>query len=77
MGTRAMRLLGLVVVCTGLSCSIIVDTDGIDSGCGDRKKLCGGTCVSVGDPSYGCSSQPETSTKSNVRHGIRATGARR
>jgi hypothetical protein len=56
MATRARRCFGLIGLCGALSCSLIVDTDGIDSGCGDRKKLCAGNCVSVDDPSYGCDS---------------------
>jgi hypothetical protein len=44
----------LFAVSAALSCSLIVDTDEVDSGCGPGKKFCSGTCVDVGDPSYGC-----------------------
>ena len=37
-----------------LACSLVVDTSEIDSGCGDGKKFCAGTCVGVDDPAYGC-----------------------
>lgn len=54
MSKRSSRCFGFIAVFAALSCSIIVKTDEIDSGCGSDKKLCLGECVDVGDPAYGC-----------------------
>jgi hypothetical protein len=36
-------------------CSIAVNADEIDKGCGEGRKLCGeGNCVRIDDPAYGC-----------------------
>jgi hypothetical protein len=36
-------------------CSVLVDADDIDQGCGAGQKLCGqGHCVRIDDPAYGC-----------------------
>ncbi len=54
MSKLASRWFGLFAVFAVLSCSLIVDTEEIDSGCGAGKKFCSGSCVNVSDPAYGC-----------------------
>jgi hypothetical protein len=54
MAKLARRWLGLFGVLAALSCSFIVETEEISSGCGIGKKFCFGDCVDADDPAYGC-----------------------
>lgn len=53
------KLLRLVLVPLGLSlagaCSLAVDADELDEGCGAGTKACGAQCVLLSDPEYSCS----------------------
>jgi hypothetical protein len=47
-------------LCIGLisisACSLLVDTDAVDSGCTAEQKWCEGSCVARDNAAYGCSS---------------------
>jgi hypothetical protein len=40
-----------------LGCTLLVDVDDLNSGCGEDQKECDGACVSRTDPRYGCASE--------------------
>jgi hypothetical protein len=50
----APRSYTLAVLAALSGCSLLVDTSGIDAGCGDGMKYCDEKCVSVSEPFYGC-----------------------
>jgi hypothetical protein len=49
------RLLTASIALGVFACSFIVETERIDEGCPSGTKFCGGKCVGVNDPAYGCS----------------------
>ena len=57
MSRALQRMLGFSVIFGVLACSLIVETDEIDSGCEPTTKFCAGRCVKVSDPTYGCKSE--------------------
>ena len=55
---RPFRRWAVLVACLGvLACSIAIDTSEIDAGCPAGAKLCGGACVRIDDPAYGCTNR--------------------
>ncbi|HEX6274332.1 MAG TPA: hypothetical protein VFZ53_14925 [Polyangiaceae bacterium] len=54
MSPALRRMCGVSSLFGVLACSLLVETDVIDEGCPANTKFCGGACVSVDDPAYGC-----------------------
>ena len=48
------RLLTVAALAGAIACSLLVDTSGINEGCGPGMKECPVGCVSKNDPFYGC-----------------------
>lgn len=57
-GAPLLRSIGAsVVLAVGLisSCTVTREIDDLTAGCPDDKKFCGGECVPIEDPNFGCS----------------------
>lgn len=50
----ASRVSGVTAWSLAVACSLAVDTSELDEGCGPDRKLCGGQCVLIADPAFGC-----------------------
>jgi hypothetical protein len=53
---RSVRFCFLVLLGFMASCTLAVDTDALNEGCGEGTKLCDGVCVSILDTETGCGS---------------------
>src|SRR5262245_5198779 len=51
---RLGRFLGVAAFASAAACSLLVDSSELDEGCPSGRKYCGGSCVPVNDPAYGC-----------------------
>ncbi len=49
-----VQAVSALLVAGAFGCSLIVDASDVDAGCPDGQKFCGGACVEISNPTYGC-----------------------
>jgi hypothetical protein len=65
---RMTRALATFAILGVASCAAVIDVSDVDAGCGSPAlKACGGRCVRVDDPNYGCTARSCTPCSHGVR----------
>jgi hypothetical protein len=53
--TSAVEAISALLIASAFGCSLLVDASDVDAGCPEGQKVCGGACVDISNPAYGCS----------------------